>query len=169
MMTLDKPQRSPLQWLDFILFSLACLAGLLILVLQLAEIGARMLGSSIVFASESTAFLMAVMVFLALPEVTRRSEHITADFLVIIMGPRLRRLVEAFVAPLAMLIYCVLLVWLLYGLASSSLTDSVRSGGSLRLLLFIPQSILLIGAIVTVVRLTLMLAEARGGAAAGDV
>lgn len=167
-MTDSEPDRSRLFRLDTALFALACLAAVLILVLQLAEIGARMLGSSVVFASESTAFLMAVMVFLALPEVTRRSEHITADFVVLLMGPRLRRLIEAYVAPLSMLVYAAMLAWLLYGLAMSSWADTVRSDGILRLPLYIPQAILFLGIVLTLLRLVLMLAAARATAPEGD-
>jgi len=148
-----------LRSVDRALFFLACLCGVAILVLQLAEIGARVLGGSVVFSSEATGFLMAIMVFLALPEVTRLNEHITADFVVLMMGPKLRGVIEQIVAPLFSAIYVAILIYLLYALTRDSYLDGVRSEGVTRLPVFIPQAIMLLGIVMMLVRLIIMLAS----------
>lgn len=152
-------ERKPdaLRAIDRSLFFLACLCGLTILVLQLAEITARLLGGSVVFSSEVTGFLMAIMVFLALPEVTRLNEHITADFVVLMMGPKLRRFIEHFIAPLFSAIYAAILIYLLYTLSRDSYVDGVRSEGVTRMPVFIPQAILVLGSAMMLLRLVIML------------
>lgn len=148
---------------DRALFSLACVAGALILVLQLAEIGLRLLGSSLPFVSETVGFLMAALTFLGLPEVTRRHEHLTADFVLALMPPRLRRLIEGVLSPFAFAIYAVLLIWLMSALAEGSWTDDVRSEGITRTPLWIPQGIILLGLLTTLLRLSVqILAGLRG-------
>jgi TRAP-type C4-dicarboxylate transport system permease small subunit len=146
-----------LRLIDRTLFFLACLSGVAILVLQLAEIGARLLGGSVVFSSDATGFLMAVMMFLALPEVTRLKEHITADFVVLMMGPKMRRIIEHLIAPLFSALYVAIITYLLYALMRDSFVDGVRSEGVTRLPIFIPQAIMLVGAIMMLVRLVIML------------
>lgn len=148
---------APLQLIDRALFFLACLCCIAILILQLAEIFARLLGGSVVFSSEATGFLMGIMVFLALPEVTRRSEHITADFVVLMMGPRLRYAIEHYVAPIFSAIYATILIYLLYALTRDSYLDAVRSEGSMRLLVYIPQTIILVGIVMMLVRLVVQI------------
>lgn len=150
-------KRDPLSAIDRALFWLACLCGLAILVLQLAEIAARLFGGSVVFSSEATGFLMAVMVGLALPEVTRANQHITADFVVLMMGPKMRRAIEHFIAPLFSAIYAAILVYLLYALTVSSYVDGVRSEGVTRMPVVIPQAVLLVGVAMMLVRLVIML------------
>lgn len=157
MVTDSRPE--PLRQIDRALFFLACLCGLAILVLQLAEIAARLFGGSVVFSSEVTGFLMAVMVFLALPEVTRLNEHITADFVVLMMGPKLRRAIERYVAPLFSAIYAAMLAYLLFSLGRDSYFDGVRSEGVTRLPIFIPHAVLLLGTIMMLVRLLIQLAN----------
>lgn len=146
---------------DRALFYLACVAGALILVLQLAEILLRLLGSSLPFVSETTGFLMAAVTFLALPEVTRRHEHLTADFFLALMPPRLRALVDGVLSPLAFAVYAVLLIWLMWMLAEGSWTDGVRSEGITRTPLWIPQGLILVGLAITLLRLVIQLFQTR--------
>lgn len=147
--------------LDRALFYLACVAGALILVLQLAEIVLRLIGSSLPFVSETTGFLMAAVTFLALPEVTRRHEHLTADFFLALMSPRLRALIDGVLSPLAFAIYAVMLIWLMWMLAEGSWTDGVRSEGITRTPLWIPQGLILIGLVITLLRLVLQIFGGR--------
>jgi TRAP-type C4-dicarboxylate transport system permease small subunit len=139
--------------IDRSLFALACLAGLGILVLQLSEIAARLLGSSITFVAEASGFLMAALTFLALPEVTRRREHLVADFFVARMGRRSRHLVEAVLAPLATALCVAGMTFLMWGLARVSWLDGVRSEGPSRLPLVIPQAVVLVGLAAMLLRL----------------
>lgn len=135
------------------LFALACLAGFGILVLQLSEITARLLGSSVTFVAEASGFLMAALTFLALPEVTRRREHLVADFFVARMGPRARHLVEAVLAPLATALCVAGMTFLMWGLARDSWLDGVRSEGPSRLPLILPQAVVLVGLVAMLLRL----------------
>jgi TRAP-type C4-dicarboxylate transport system permease small subunit len=146
-------RRHPLEIVDRGFFLLACLMAFAILVMQLGEIAARMFGGSIIVVSDMTGMLMAAMVFFALPEVTRRNEHIVADFLVDLMGERVRYLIQRFISPIASLLYVAALAWLCYQLASSSYFGGVRSPGATRMPLVIPQAALVIGLLAMLVRL----------------
>lgn len=157
-----------MRWLDQVLFALACLAAAAILVLQLGEIIARLLGSSLPFVSETTGFLMAALTFLALPVVTRRNEHLTADFVLLMMPDRMRRGVEGLLSPLAFVVYAGALIVLLYGLAAASFLDEVRSEGITRTPLWIPQALLILGLLATFVRLSAMLWAFVRNASAAD-
>ncbi len=148
---------------DRALYSLACVAGGLILVLQLAEILLRALGSSLPFVSETTGFLMAAVTFLALPEVTRRHEHLTADFFLALMPPRLRTFIEGVLSPLAFALYACGLIWLMWMLAEGSWTDGVRSEGITRTPLWIPQGLILLGLATVLMRLVIQLLAALSG------
>jgi TRAP-type C4-dicarboxylate transport system permease small subunit len=143
----------PLEIVDRGFFLLACLMAFAILIMQLGEIATRMFGGSIIIVSDMTGMLMAAMVFFALPEVTRRNEHIVADFLIDLMGERVRYLIQRFVSPMASFLYVAALVWLCYQLASSSYFDGVRSSGATRMPLAIPQAALVIGLFAMLVRL----------------
>ena len=154
---------------DRALFGLACLAGFAILVLQLAEIVMRLGGGSLPFVSETTGFLMAALTFLALPEVTRQRTHLTADFVVLMMSEAMRRRVELVVAPALSAVYVAALIYTLWGLASDSWLDGVRSEGITRTPLWIPQGILLFGLAMMLVRLLVSLVVAlRHWPAAGE-
>lgn len=151
-----------LVWLDKTLFALACAATVLILLLQLGEITARAFGGSIVFASDATGFLMMAAVFLALPEVTRRNEHITADFVVLLMGPKARHVIGRFIAPAFGALYVLVLIYMLWALAADSYLDGVRSEGVTRLPLAIPQGLMVAALAVMLVRLLLIIAGRSG-------
>nr|WP_269751239.1 TRAP transporter small permease [Acuticoccus mangrovi] len=131
-----------------------------ILVLQLAEIILRLAGGSLPFVSETTGFLMAALTFLALPEVTRRREHLTADFVVLMMSESLRRKIELLISPAVSAVYVAALIYTLWGLAYTSWLDGVRSEGITRTPLWIPQAVLLFGLAMMLLRLLVALVRA---------
>jgi TRAP-type C4-dicarboxylate transport system permease small subunit len=144
-------------WLDRAGLLLAAISLVSIFMLTMGEIVLRPLGLSIIFATDLYGFLMVAAIFLALGEVTRRREHISADFFVGLLRKRIQHLVEHVISPIATALYVTGLLWVMWGLALDSYIDGVRSEGILRLPLAIPQSVLLFGLLLMLLRLAVML------------
>ena len=148
-------------------FALACLCTFVILLLQAADILLRPFGYTNVYSTEMSGFLIAVAVFMALGDVTRKREHICADFFVAMLPARARILLDYALSLVLTLGYIAALVYILGDLAWNSHLDEVRSEGPLRLLLAIPQGIAVLGLAVMGIRLIAdLLAGPRAAAAA---
>src|SRR3990170_4507580 len=125
---------------------IACTA---IVVMVTCGIITRSAGYSLLFASEYSEYLMAASVFLALPAVTLARQHLAADFLVQMCGPRTKSLllllsdIVLFVYALALFGIAVRVVWVSY-------TQGLRSQGLMMSPLFVPQTAMLIGLLLLV-------------------
>jgi TRAP-type C4-dicarboxylate transport system permease small subunit len=121
---------------------LACLSVYAIFFLTIAEIALRPFGISIVFANDLQGFLMVTAVFFALGDITRRREHIIADFFIAMMPERVRSALDLVCHLLIGIAYVLLLMWMIGSLAYGSYVDAVRSEGVLRVPLVFPQSLI---------------------------
>lgn len=117
--------------------------GLLTL-LTILDIGLRPFNIRFYLAGEMSGFLMAWLIFLTLPTVSRKREHIAADFLVSRFSPRARVAVDRFADILA-LVYVSALVLICGELTATSLADNLRSQGILRTPIAIPQIGMMVG------------------------
>lgn len=136
-------------WLDRIPLALAGAACALIVVMVTCDIVTRSAGYSLLFANEYGEYLMAAGVFLALPAVTLAREHLAAEFLVVMCGPRTRTLlrllsdVVLFAYALALFGVALRVVWVSY-------THGLRSQGLMMTPLFVPQTAMLLGLLLLV-------------------
>lgn len=128
-----------LRALDRLGLAVGWASAVAILVLVLAEIAVRAAGRGLPFTSEYSSLLMAWLIFFPLAEVTRRHTHISADFLVERMGPRLKAWVAALGAALTLAIYVGLLGYVAWTVTANSIADDVRSQGLMRTPLAYPQ------------------------------
>jgi TRAP-type transport system small permease protein len=108
------PRRGALGLLDRALAALATLAGLLAALMMLVTvtdvIGRGLLNKPLVGAFETIELLMAAIVFLALPFVTWRREHVNVTLFYERMPPRARSLSTA-LSEIVAAIVCGLLAW----------------------------------------------------------
>lgn len=113
-----------------------------ILLLTSVEILLRVLGQRFLFSYEYCGFLLAALVFFALPAVTRDEEHIA----VVTLRPtaRLWRLRRAFVLTLT-LVYLLVLAYFCGLLTWASYQDDARSMGIMLTPLYIPQAAMTLG------------------------
>jgi TRAP-type C4-dicarboxylate transport system permease small subunit len=130
------------------LASVACC--IVILVLTTAEILLRLAGMRFLLSYEYCGFLLAALVFFALPAITRDEEHIT----VVTVRPRgrLSRLRRGFILGLTVVYllviasFCGLLTW-------NSYEDGARSLGIMLTPLYIPQIAMTVGLFAAAVAL----------------
>lgn len=159
--------------LDRIPLTVAGAACGLIVIMVTCGIVTRSAGYSLLFANEYGEYLMAACVFLALPAVTRAREHLAAEFLVVVCGPRMKTLlrllsdVTLFVYSLALFGIAVRVVWVSY-------TQVLRSQGLMTTPLFVPQTAMLIGLLLLAASAGLQAtitirAAARPARAQGDI
>lgn len=80
----------------FFLFS-AGVALILMSLLTVADVVGRSFNSPLPAATELTEFLMVIVIFCALPVVTRRGDHIVIDILDFIVPPALRRIEDVII------------------------------------------------------------------------
>jgi len=141
-----------LRRIDAAAAALAWVAAAGIFLLVLAEVIARPLGMTAVISVEYSGYLLAALVFMALGEVTRRGEHITADFLLARMGGRARLAIGGLLASLLTLIYVGVLLWCAGRLALESLAGDIRSQDVSMTPLIYPQVVMVIGLAVMTLR-----------------
>jgi len=112
------------------LLSVLCCAALA--VFTLLDIGMRLLHAEFFLANELNRVFLAWAIFFALPMVTRKREHLRVDFLLNMLKPGARRVLEA-LSDLLTMAYIGILILLLSSFAYGSWVDGVRSQGMLRL------------------------------------
>ena len=119
--------------LDRIGRGLASICCAIMFMLLIADIVLRQLGITFLWPIEYSGFLMAFIVFLPLAGVTRRREHMAADFFLNGIGGRVESSSRRALIPLANLLFCCMLLYLAFETAQTSWTDcgshiGVRSG-----------------------------------------
>lgn len=143
--------------LDRACFSLGCLSVSLIFFFTIAEVILRLFGVSLVWVNDLQGFLMVAAVFLALGDVTRRREHLVADFFTALMPVRVRNVLDMVCYLGFSVVYVLLLMWIVGALAFDSYADGVRSEGILRVPLVLPQALIVAGLAVMLLALLVRL------------
>lgn len=149
-------------WLDRMSLIAAGVAACSIVVMVTTGVIMRALGQPLLFADEYSGFLMAAMVFLALPAVTRDRTHISAEFLVTLATPRMRWAL-GILADVLLLFYTVALLWLSARLNLESYEAGLRSQGLMSTPIFIPQIAMVIGLAGMVIRAAMNLGDSLFG------
>lgn len=130
--------------LDRIGRGLAAICCAIMFVLLIADIALRQLSIAFLWPIEYSGFLMAFIVFLPLAGITRRREHMAADFFLNAMGGRVESSFRRALIPFANLAFCSMLLYLAYEATLSSWTDGTNSMGPLRTPMWIPQSVMVV-------------------------
>lgn len=112
----------------------------LLFLLLIADIVLRQAEITFRWATEYSTFLMAFIVFFPLASVTRRREHLLADFLVMSIGGRVESAIRRWLAPGATLLFTAAILALAFDQAWTSWLDEERSTGPLRTPMWLPQS-----------------------------
>ena len=128
--------------LDRIGRGLASICCAIMFLLLIADISLRQLGITFLWPIEYSGFLMAFIVFLPLAGVTRRREHMAADFFLNGIGGRVERSSRRALIPIANLLFCCMLVYLAFETAQTSWADGTNSMGPLRTPMWLPQSVM---------------------------
>jgi len=131
--------------LDRIGRSLAALCCAVMFLLVIGDILLRNVGVTFPWSIEYSGFLMAFIVFLPLAGVTRRREHMAADFFLNSIGGRVESSSRRALIPLANLIFAGVLLYLGWAMMLTSYADGVNSMGPLRTPIWIPQVVMVIG------------------------
>ena len=108
--------------------------------LLIADIGLRKAGVAFHWSIEYSSFLMAFIVFFPLAGVTRRREHLAADFFIMAIGGRFEAAVRRWVAPVATLVFAAVILALAAEQTWTSWLDEARSIGPLRTPMWLPQA-----------------------------
>ena len=149
--------------LDKVGMTLATTSTLLLLVLVCSHVIARLLGIQFFLMFEYASFLMAFIVLLPLGLITWNAAHLSADFLLNVMGPRSSRLMRRIVIPVAMLCFSLVLIVIAAERTHDAWADNLRSDGPLRTPLILPQLGMMAGLILLGLTSVLMLFRTDGG------
>lgn len=142
---------------------LSCAALFLLLI---AEITLRKAGVAFLWSAEYSTFLMAFIVFFPLAGVTRRREHLAADFFIAAMGGRVEAALRRWVIPVATLLFCAAIFALAAEQTWMSWRDDMRSTGPLRTPIWLPQLGMVAALAATLVSAAAdLFAPAQGGRA----
>jgi TRAP-type C4-dicarboxylate transport system permease small subunit len=107
--------------------------------LLIADIGLRKAAVGFHWSIEYSSFLMAFIVFFPLAGVTRRREHLAADFFIMAVGGRTEAAIRRWVIPMATLLFAAVILALAAEQTWSSWLDEERSTGPLRTPMWLPQ------------------------------
>lgn len=146
------------KWFERAALTLAALFLVILFVLLLTDVVLRMLRIEFYWGSEASGLLMAWMIVLALPMVTRTRSHIATDFVVTHLPFRGRMAVQV-LGGLLMLGFLGVLIWKCGDLALRSWTGGIRSQGILRLPVFWMQGGMVLGLGLLAVSQALVLIE----------
>ena len=146
--------------LDKLGMAVAATSTLVLLVLVCTHVVARLLGIQFFLMFEYASFLMAFIVLLPLGLITYNTAHLSADFLLNVMGPRTSKLLRRYVFPLGMLCFSLILITIAAERTFDAWADNLRSDGPLRTPLIIPQLGMMFG--LTLLGLTSVLMLLRG-------
>lgn len=126
---------------------ISCAALTLVTVMTIIT---RMVHVPFYVANELNGSFMIVLVFLALPYVTRKRQHLWVEFFWDFYPPRFKRVV-AVIIDITVCLYLVLLTYLCTNLALSSWADGTRAQGMWRIPLVYAQGCMAVGLAVSTV------------------
>ncbi|RAI02422.1 hypothetical protein DLJ53_13790 [Acuticoccus sediminis] len=126
--------------------------------LLLTDVVLRALRIEFFWGSEGGGVLMAWIIVLALPMVTRTRSHIATDFIAALLPPR-GGIALRIAGHVLMLAYLGTLVWLCADLAERNFLGGVRSQGILRLPVAYVQFGIVAGLVLVMVSQVLLLVE----------
>lgn len=133
--------------LDRIGRGLAAICCAIMFLFLMADIGLRLINIPFLWPIEYSGFLMAFIVFLPLAGITRRREHMAADFFINSIGGGVERSFRRWLIPLANLIFAGAICWLGWSTMQTSYLDGVKSLGPLRTPMWIPQTVMVVALI----------------------
>lgn len=115
--------------------------------MSLVEVVTRVLRLKFYLASETSGFLLSLMIFFALPLVTRERQHISVKFLVGMLSVTMRSVIEI-LGELVMLAYCGVLVALCSTIVADAWANGIRAEGILRISVFYPFCGIVVGLVL---------------------
>lgn len=145
-----------LNLLERLSLALACVCCVTIAVLSLLDTVFRPLHIEFHFAGETSRLLLAWMMFMALPAVTRRRAHINLAFFDDIVPPQVAKVVRIF-GYVVMIAYVAILGWFLGRMALTSIAQDLRSPSILRFPIIYSQAGVIVGMSLMVVTQILVL------------
>ena len=146
-----------LRRLENVLNDLAAAAIAVTTVLVVYDVGLATLRLPTYISTEFGPFLMAAIVFFALPLVTRTGQHIRADFLEKPLGARTWAILNVFASGVLFVLYAAVLLGVAAHLTYGSFMAGERTQGVLRTPLWIPQLGMTFGLLLTFLRTLLLL------------
>ena len=117
----------------------------------IADIVLRNFGIAFLWPIEYSGFLMAFIVFLPLAGITRRREHMAADFFLNAIGGWVELSFRRWLIPLANLLFALALLYLAYETTIGNWRDGTNSMGPLRTPMWIPQMVMVVALLAMVV------------------
>ena len=126
--------------LDRIGRAIGALSCAVLFLLLIVDIFLRKAGTGFHWSIEYSSFLMAFIVFFPLAGVTRRREHLLADFFIMAVGGRIEAFLRRWVIPATTLLFGAVLLWLAADQTWTSWLDEERSTGPLRTPMWLPQT-----------------------------
>lgn len=150
-----------LAWLEWAFLWIAALALAGITLMVMAAIVTRTFGFPLHFANEYGEYLMAASVFLALPAITARREHLAAEFLVVLCGPRGRARLRL-LADVVLMLFSIGLLALTARMAWVSYAQELRSQGLMSTPMYIPQAAMVAGCLLLLMSATLQVTISFG-------
>jgi TRAP-type C4-dicarboxylate transport system permease small subunit len=135
-MTLHRLSRT----LDRIGCAVGALSCAVLFLLLIADIFLRKAGLSFHWSIEYSSFLMAFIVFFPLAGVTRRREHLLADFFIAAAGGAVEAFIRRWLIPGATLLFIAAIFWLAVDQTWTAWLDEERSTGPLRTPMWLPEA-----------------------------
>lgn len=127
--------------------ALAAVCCAVMFVLLISDIVLRKFSINFLWPIEYNGFLMAFIVFLPLAGITRRREHMAADFFINSIGGGVERGFRQVIIPVAVLLFALGMLYLAWMTARGSWMDETNSMGPLRTPMWIPQSVMVIACV----------------------
>lgn len=137
--------------LDRIGRGLAAVCCAIMFLFLMADIVLRNFGIAFLWPIEYSGFLMAFIVFLPLAGVTRRREHMAADFFLNSIGGGIETSFRRALIPLANFLFAAALLYLAYETMAGNWSDGTNSMGPLRTPMWIPQTVMVASLLAMVV------------------
>ena len=109
-------------------------------------------GKSLAWVTEFSGYLLAGVVFLGLGYVYRKGGHVRMTLLLDAANPKLSRMLYWF-TDFVVLCYAIIQLWRLSELAYESYVFNWRSSTTLEVSLYLPQSIMVLGAFIFVLEI----------------
>lgn len=109
-------------------------------------------GKSLAWVTEFSGYLLAGVIFLGLGYVYRKGGHVRMTLLLDAANPKLSRILYWF-TDFVVLCYALIQLWRLSELAYESYVFNWRSSTTLEVSLYLPQSIMVLGALIFVLEI----------------
>lgn len=109
-------------------------------------------GKSLAWVTEFSGYLLAGVIFLGLGYVYRKGGHVRMTLLLDAANPKLSRILYWF-TDFVVLCYALIQLWRLSELAYESYVFNWRSSTTLEVSLYLPQSIMVLGAFIFVLEI----------------